>query len=312
MADMKDAAAIRHRVLEAIARNRVPGFHFAGNFLGVSFDELARERTRISLETGAHCEEADGQVNLGAIALLADITLAAAIRGNLTPEQRLATVSMHLQFTGAPMHGRLEATGFFEGFLDGASGRQGLSRVAVMAGGRKALFGSGSFMALDPPPGVTLHPMARARSADVAALAEGELTPGEAEILRRADHALDEATRRHSFIRLFWGQDPRRTKAGASCTMENGPHVGNRVGHFQGGLQVGLAATTAMAALPDTWMISGISAWFTRPGEGPAMQARARIVHHGRQTAVVRTEITGTERRRVLEAVSTHALRRHD
>lgn len=312
MTDMKDAPAIRQKVLAAIARNRVPGFHFAGNFLGVSFDEVTPEHSRFSFETGPHCEEADGQANLGAIALLADITLAAAIRGNLTPEQRLATVSMHLQFTGAPVHGRLEATGFFEGFLDGASGRLGLSRVAVMAGGRKALFGSGSFMALDPPPGMKMHPMARERQGDVAALAESELTPDEAAILRRADDALEEATRRHSFIRLFLGQDPRRTKSGATCTMENGPHVGNRVGHFQGGLQVGLAATTAMAALPDTWMISGISAWFTSPGEGPAMKARARIVHHGRQTAVVRTEITGPERRRVLEAVSTHALRRHD
>jgi len=309
---MKDATAIRQRVLEGIARNREPGFHFAGNFLGVSFDEVTPAQSRFSFETGPHCEEADGQVNLGAIALLADITLAGAIRGNLAPEQRLATVSMHLQFTGAPMHGRVEATGFFEGFLDGAAGQQGLSRVAVMAGGRKALFGSGAFMALSPPPGVTLHPMARERRAAAGVLVEGELTPPEADILARADHALEEATRRHSFIRLFWGQDPKRTKTGATCTMENGPHVGNRVGHFQGGLQLGLAATTAMAALPDSWMLSGISAWFTSPGEGPAMKARSRIVHHGKLTAVVSTEIAGKEGRRVLKAVTTHALRRHD
>jgi acyl-coenzyme A thioesterase PaaI-like protein len=67
-----------------------------------------------------------------------------------------------------------------------------------------------------------------------------------------------------------------------------------------------------MATLPPSWMLSGISACFVSPGEGRAMQARSRVVHHGRLTAVVRTEITGKNRRRVLEAVTTHALRRHD
>jgi acyl-coenzyme A thioesterase PaaI-like protein len=305
-------ALIRNRVLKGLALNREPGFHFAGNFLGVSFDEVSREQSRISIETGPHCEEADGQVNLGAVALLADIALASAVRTILTPAQRLATVSMHLQFTGAPMTGHLEAIGQFESFLEGGSGRQGLSRVALMAGGRKALFGSGSFMALDPPPGVKMHPFVQRGRRDLQALAENELTAEEARILRRADDALVDASRRHSFIRRFWGQDPRHTKAGSSCTMENDAHVGNRVGHAQGGLQVGLAATTAMAALPDSWMLSGISAWFISPGMGPALKARSRVVHHGRLTAVVRTEIAGKDKRRVLEAVSTHALRCHD
>lgn len=303
---------IRNRVLRGLALNREPGFHFAGNFLGVSFDAITPAESRVSLEPGPHCKESDGQVNLGAVALLADIALAGAIRGHLTPEQRLATVSMHLQFTGAPLRGHLEATGYFEGFLAGGSGRQGLSRVAVMSGGRKVLYGSGAFMALDPPPGVAMHPVARPVRHDVPALTERELTESEAAILRRADEALAKASPRHSFIRRFWGQDPRATATGASCTMDNGAHIGNRVGHAQGGLLVGLAATTAMAALPASWLLSGISAWFTSPGEGPAMKAKSRVVHHGRLTAVVRTEITGKDRRRVLEAVTTHALRQHD
>jgi acyl-coenzyme A thioesterase PaaI-like protein len=307
-----DASRIRRQVLGGLARNRAPGFHFAGHFLDVSFDSATPAQSCVSLASGPHCEEADGQVNLGAVALLADIALADAVRVHLAPDQRLATVGMHLQFTGAPVRGRLDATGFFEGFLDGGAGRQGLSRVALMSGGAKAVFGSGAFMALQPPPGVKLHPMVRRQRESLPELAQADLTPEEASILLRADEAIAKASPRHSFIRRFWGQDPRATAGGASCTMENSAHTGNRVGHAQGGLMVGLAATTAMAALPASWMLSGISAWFVSPGEGPAMKARSRVVHHGRLTAVVRTEITGRDRRRVLEAVSTHAFRRHD
>lgn len=307
-----NASTLRERVLRALALNREPGFHFSGNFVGLSFDELTSTGSRIRLESGAHCEEADGRVNLGAVALLADIALASAVRANLTPTQRLATVSMHLQFTGAPLRGPLEASGTFEGFLDGASGRQGLSRIRIDGGEGKACIGSGTFMALDPPPGVKLHPMRNPRRHAVAPLEEAGLDAGEREILARADRALREASGRHSFIRRLWGFDPVPTKTGATCRVDNGAHIGNRVGHLQGGLQVGLAALTAMASLPASWMLSGISAWFVRAGQGPAFHARSRIVHHGRYTAVVRTEITGKDRRRVLEAVSTHALKRHE
>jgi hypothetical protein len=36
---------------------------------------------------------------------------------------------------------------------------------------------------------------------------------------------------------------------------------------------------------------------------------KSRILHHGRLTSVVRTQITGKNNRRVLEVVTTHAHR---
>jgi len=96
-------------------------------------------------------------------------------------------------------------------------------------------------------------------------------------------------------------------KGGATATMKNGPHIGNRVGHAQGGIQLGLAAVTAAAALPANWALIGISGWYISPGEGTSLRARSEIVHHGRLTAVVRTQLTGKDGRRVLEAVTTHA-----
>jgi acyl-coenzyme A thioesterase PaaI-like protein len=54
-------------------------------------------------------------------------------------------------------------------------------------------------------------------------------------------------------------------------------------------------------------MLSAVSAWFVSPGEGAALHAKSKVLHHGRLTAVVRTEVTGEDKQRVLEAVTTHA-----
>lgn len=122
-------------------------------------------------------------------------------------------------------------------------------------------------------------------------------------IHRRADAAL---AADGAFIERFWGYRPHRTSSGAECTLQNGLHIGNRVGHAQGGILLALAAATAGAALPAHWRLSGISAWYTSPGEGPTLRASSKLVHHGRLTAVVRTRIGGRNRRRVLEVVTTH------
>jgi acyl-coenzyme A thioesterase PaaI-like protein len=299
--------SIRAQVLRGLALNREPGLHFAGNFLEASFDHVGEGRARISLHTGPHCEELDGQADLGSVAMLADIALASSIRAGLAPTTRLATVSMHLQFTGAPLTGRLEAAGAFEGFLQGASGQHGLSRVCVASRGEPVCFGSGAFVAIKPPPGITLHPVARVRAREVTALSESELKRDEIAILRHADDALAKADAKQSFIRAFWGYEPRMAEGGASGTMKTGPHVGNRVGHVQGGLLVGFAAANATASLPASWMLSAVSAWFVSPGEGAALHAKSKVLHHGRLTAVVRTEVTGEDKQRVLEAVTTHA-----
>lgn len=305
------AREIRDRVLLALARNRTPGFHFAGNLLEVVFERIDREASVLSMPAGPHCEEADGQVNVGAIALLADSALAGGIRGHIGSDARLATVSMHLQFTGVPAQGPLAALGWFEGMQEGTAAAQGLARTAVTAGGRKILFGSGAFMPIPMPAGRAPLPLHYPDGRKIPPLREDELDERERAILARAEAAIAGATKRHSFIRRLFGQDPHPTRGGAACTMENGDHVANRVGHVQGGLLTGLAATTAMAALPASWRLSGISSWFTSPGEGRKLHAVSKVIHHGRQTAVVRTVVTGKGRRRVLQAVSTHALGRH-
>jgi acyl-coenzyme A thioesterase PaaI-like protein len=302
---------IRDRVLEGIALNRAPGFHFAGNFLQVRYDKVAADDARVSLDAGEHCVDADGQVSLGAVAMLADIALATSVRAAIGSDStRLATVSMHLRFTGARLEGRLEGSGVFEGFIEGAAARQGVSRFAIDAGGKRACFGTGAFMALAPPPGVTMHPVVMERERIAKPLAEVDLDPGEHDILRHADAALAAANRNTAFIDRFWGYEPRRTADGAASEMKNGAHVGNRVGHAQGGLLVGFGATTAMAALPASWALASVTACFVSPGEGASLHAKATLTHRGRETAVARVEVTGIEGRRVLEVLTTHARRK--
>jgi len=285
---------IRRRVLRGIALNRTPGFHFPGNFLDVSFDHVDRRGTRLSIDAGAWCADARGEVDLSAVAILADLALGASVRARLSRETRVATVSLHLQFTGKPRTGPLRARGEFQGFFQRGAGRLGLGRVSVTGGDGQVCHGSGSFMALRPPPGVTLHPVPlRNRRSPGPALIK-ELDESEKRILARADAALAAGG---NFIENFWG----------GPVLGNGLHAGNRVGHAQGGILVALAASSAAASLPGDWGLTGLSAWYISPGEGRTLRAKSTIIHRGGLTAVVNTAVTGKDRRRVLEVVTTHS-----
>src|SRR5688572_7961785 len=274
--------------------NREPGYHFVGNLLAISFDRIGATDCCLSMDTGPHCAEVDRQINIGAFAVFADLALAATVRANVSAETRLATVWMNLHFTGAPLTGRLDASSAFESFLHGATGQQGLSRVSIAAGGRRVCVGSGSFMVLKPPQGVTLHPMPHRKRGDPLPAPFTEMQRDEAKVLQLADEAIAAvASHGGSFIRRFWGHEPHAVTGGASCAIRNGPHIANRVGHVQGGVLLGVAADTACAALPASWFLTGVSAWYISPGEGRTLKAKSRIIHHGRLTAVVRTQITG-------------------
>ena len=297
---------LRRRVLTALALDRTPGFNYSGNFLGVRFPEISPARVRVEIDAGTHCEDLHGHTDIGAISLLADVAMGCAVRANLTPAQRLATVSLNLQFTGVSMRGVVFGHGEFQNFVAGVDSRQGLSRVSVYADGCQAVFGSGAFMIMKAPPGRSMYAIVSAVHAGAAPLDEDQLEAHEAALLARADRALHAAGSTRGFLRHFWGFVPWATATGAHCRADNGPHLGNRVGHMQGGLQVAMASITAAAALPDEWAVSGISAGFLSPGDGRHIDAEARLEHRGRNTAVVRTVLSGKGGRRVLEALTTH------
>ncbi len=296
------------QVLKGLALNRRPGWHFPGNFLELSFDEVGAEGARLSLNPGPHCIDADGQTNRGAVGLLADIALSAAIREHAGFAVRMATVSMTLQFTAAPRVGRLEARGGFDGFHQGASGRQGLARAEVYTDGQLLCTVSGSFMVLDRTEGLQQMPLWRNGAAEdppMPALTADELTDDEQAVYQRACEAM--APGPAGFIERFWLAQPERREGGASCDYVNGPHIGNRVGHTQGGIVIALAMHTADAALGAGWRLVGLSSWYVRPGTGPVLHAQADILHQGGFTAVVQIRLLDAAGATVLMAMSNHS-----
>ena len=298
---MRHARAIRARILRSLAINSTPGFHFPGSFLDVSFDRVTLSESRLSIVPGPWCLEADGQVDLASLAMVSDLALASCLRPRLGMATRLGTVSMSLQFTGARRVGRLSAVAHFEAFLDGAAGRLGMSRVAVRGSEGLVCYGHGTFLPLQPPKGVVMHPVPLRRGGlpEPAPLPAAALREDEREVVRLADEVL--ATR-SNFVAGFWGA----RAADGRGELRNGPHTANRVGHLQGGLLFSLSAQTAASALPPGWHLSGIKALYIRPGDGPVLRAKSTVLHQGGLTAVVRTEVRGRGRRRVLEVLSTH------
>ena len=296
---------ISRRLLRAIALQRAPGFNFPGHFLQLAFESVTHDTAELTLDTAPWNADRNGQMNLGPLALLADIALASSFRGAVGAGARVATVSMSLQLTGAPRVGRLHASTRFDGFIASAAERQGLARGEIRHGRELVATMQGSFMAIGKPDATAPHPMPkRGENADVT-IEESALHESELAVLRHARACT--APGDTSFIERFWGYLPKATKRGASCKAWNGPHVGNRVGHAQGGFTFGLAATTAMAALPPSWKLVGASAWYVGPGIGQRLTARATIVHRGTLTAVVRTRIEDEAKRGVLEMTSSHA-----
>lgn len=291
-------------VLRAIALSRTPGFNFPGHFLRLAYERMERREARLALDTSPLSEGADGQMSLGPLALLADMALAASFRSEVGAAARVATVSMGLRLTGAPRVGRLVATARLDGFLERSRERQGLARVEVRSGRKLVATGHGAFIQLGRANATPPHPLPTRGWQRNATLAVNELDAREREVLAHARKCV--AGGKPGFVERFWGYRPKGDKDAAECVAWNGPHVGNRVGHAQGGFSLGLAATTACAALPAGWALVGVDAWYVGPGIGEKLTARAEIVHRGLSTAVVRTRIADESGRRVLECASSH------
>jgi acyl-coenzyme A thioesterase PaaI-like protein len=305
---VSSGSAIRHTVLRALALNRTPGYHFTGHFLDVSHDRVSVESARTSMKVGAHCSDRNGGIDYGALAVFADLSMAANVRAGHDLATRLATATLNMNFTGAPMTTRIEAQTSLQGYLLNSTGRQAAAVFTVRAGGQVSCFGTGAFMVLDPPKGQTLHArrLRTEQDEEVAPLEESELAGDELAILQGADDAL--STRDgEAFIRRFWGISTQSLADRAAGTLKNGPQVSNRVGHVQGGVTMALGIATAQAALPSNWMLSAVSAWFVGPCEGELIEAQSDIVHQGKLTSVVRTRITGKNSRQAMEMVTTHA-----
>ena len=299
------SAQLRKRVLIALAGNRITGLHFPGYLMGLRWRGVspAVERATLSFNDGDWCRDAAGSVNLPALAILVDTALATTSRTGSPPGARMATVSLALQFTGVPLTGHFDCRSRFMGHARGEHVKESLSHAVLTADGEVAAYAVGAFVLLPPPPGVKLAPLPWQKAERVRhrPLKESELEAHERQVLARCDEALAAATPTAPFIDHFWAGLPHPVQDGAALAVDVSPHLGNRVGHVQGGILMGLAARTATAAVPPRFRLSNCSAWFVSPGRGPRLHVRARVLHEGRSFALVHSEIRGAENERVLE-----------
>ena len=300
---------IRRRVLLALAANRTPGFHYPGHLLGCVWPRVGADDLEETLPDTAYARNVDGTINLAAFCVLLDTALATASRLKVEVGARQATVHLHAQFTGAPLRGELRAHARMNGRTAGAAIAQSLTDATVYAGGDPVCRASATFVVLPPPPGVNIGPVPWQRQSGelVSPLKLKELEINERSIMKACNAALKRADQQHAFIEHFWGALPVQTESGARCTVRIGMRHGNRVGHVQGGLLLGLAAITACAAAPGHPQLSAIAAWYISPGQGRALKIASKRFHEGRSFAAVRTEIRNADGSRVLEVVSHHA-----
>jgi len=304
-----DASAIRRQVLLALAANRSPGFHYPGHLLGCIWPRVGESDLEETLPDTPHARNVDGTINLAAFSVLLDTALATASRLKVALGARQATVHLHAQFTGVPLRGELRAHAHMNGRTASAAIPQSLTDATVYAGSDAVCRASATFVVLPPPTGAHLGPLPWQRQ-DIATVAlpnPKEIAPEERVTLRACNAALKRVDERYAFIEHFWGAIPVLTGAGARCTVRIGPHHGNRVGHVQGGLLLGLAAVTARAAAPRHPQLSAIAAWYISPGQGRALKITSKRFHDGRSFAAVRTEIKNADGALVLEVVSHHA-----
>ncbi|MEK7875107.1 MAG: hypothetical protein AAB325_02855 [Pseudomonadota bacterium] len=304
-----DEHEIRQRALRALAGNRNPGYHFAGYFLDLQCRRFDTGSVAFELEPGPHCVDPDGTMNLGPLLLLADMTLAASTRRYVDSSARTATLCLRVEFTGVPARGLLRAEAKSDGFSPHTALAQAACTGTVCAAGTEVVRMSGIWVAPPAPEGRALNPLPweHTHAATVPALAPAQLDPLEKNVMRRVGQVLREAPH-GGFPRNLWEPAVRHTPRGAASRLVVGMHVGNRVGHVQGGLLLNAALATANGAVPHHPLLTAACAWFISPGQGKVLTSRSTVLQKGRNVAVVRTEVFATGGKRVLEAVSNHAI----
>lgn len=307
-----DDHVIVKKALRAIALNRIPGYSFCGNFFDFSYDSADQDHSIVHIRPEAQSVDATGQIHTVVQAILADMGLATCLRYNIGDRHRTATVSLSLQFTGTVPTGTLVATSYSQAHLKGVQGRQGISQTRLTCGKELVAIGSAAFMILPMPEGTILPPVPWVSQKPPAnpSLDLASLNDKEQWVLHRVRESVSACEKTgQNFLSHFLTLAPQFTQGGAIAEVENGPHIGNRVGHVQGGIILAIGMVCASAALGEEWLLSGVTATYISPGEGDMIRAQAVIVHQGRMTAVVKTSVKSGSGKVALEVLSTHARR---
>ena len=296
------------RAAHALRANRVARLNFPGVFMDLAGRYVGEDSVTLEFDDGEWSRDARGELNWPALGVLLDIGLGSVTRLRSPPTQRPATVQLQVQMTGVPMTGHAVCHARLLGHSERTLVTHALSSGTVSCGDRVVAHTSGAFVMIDLPDGVTQarEPwMTKAYEVDP----EAELDDYERAAVKRCAAAERAASAEHPFIEHFWCGVPKGGEGTARLDVPVGAHLGNRIGNVHGGMLLGMAVQVAGAAVPGM-ALSNISAWFVRPGVGPRLKVRSKVVQQGRTFAVVRTQVLSAEGKLVLEAASQHILAR--
>jgi acyl-coenzyme A thioesterase PaaI-like protein len=305
----KDTRWIKVHALRSLSSNRAPGMHFPGYFMRLACRRYEREGVELAVEPGPHCVNAEGLINRAALLFTVDMVLAGANRVHIDPNVRTATLMLRVDFTGAPAHGLVTARGVGTGFSTRTALPESSCAGTILCEGGEVMRCSGVWVAPPAPKGMVMHGLPWEGGEDGTQrplLQRDALEANEKDALRRVARAIRQA-RNGDLLEALWNPVMKRTPYGALGKLAVGMHLGNRVGHVQGGLLMSAALVSAEAAVPEHPITTGASAWYISPGQGKAVTTRSTILQSGRNIAVVRTELFNADKKRVLEVVSNHA-----
>ena len=211
--------------------------------------------------------------------------------------------------TGASTRGDIVVEARFVAFSETSRVRQSLVSAQITSGETLIGHASSASVLLDLPEDQTRTPWPwlpegfRPRPRDPITFDANERLA-----LETCELAEAAATEAHPFIEHFWCGIPEASQGKAHLRVRVAPHLGNRIGHIQGGLLLGTAVKVANAAAPQDMRLSNMSAYFVSPGIGPALDVHSDVTQQGRSLAIVRTQIIGGSGKLVLETTSQHVV----
>lgn len=281
---MHDSGTER-RALDAVARVRSHGLHFHGQFLGVR--AAGREVGRVRLSIEPESPDASGhRLSPVAMATVADLAMASAIRAELGVPTRLATATLALHHLAEPEQGPVTAAadalrtgGPLNGGFASCQLRDARDSLVAVA--------DGWFVAGPAPGGAAMSPIPWESGTDapVPELHRSDLSDVEEQAVAAAEAAAaradgGEALLSEEMLHLSFAVDDGH---GLTATMRLGPEHSNRVGHAQGGVLYGAAARVAVRLLgAGSGLLEG-HLQLVRPASGPVLSCSATVRRRGRR-----------------------------
>ena len=305
------SSALYQRVEHSLLVSRQAKLAFPSVFMGItgrpSGDTDGDGGAVLTFKDDATFRDSTGELNWCALCGLLDGVLGAASDMQTGSRVRPATAHIELQMTGASSVGDISVEARFVAHAHTGRVKQSLISANIKCGDALVGRASATCVLLDLaqdetraqwpwlPDGFKLDEQAPVT-----------FSANEMEALKACERAETLASEAHHFIDHLWCGIPQAQDGKAHLRINVAPHLGNRIGHVQGGLLLGAAAMVANAAASEKMRLSNISAYFVSPGVGATLDVQSSVTRQGRNLSLVQTQITGPTGKLVVETMSQH------